>query len=267
MQPLGLRTFHVDPEKGLILNGKPYDLHGVNIHQGRPSVGWAVTPAMEDEDYAMVREMGCTGVRMCHYQHDEHEVALCDRLGLGVWAELALVNQVSNTPEFRANAERQLRELIKQNYNHPSVMFWSLYNEPWLDAESEPGMRQTEGLAALAKRLDPSRPTTGAAVTSLDSWLTNVGDLPSVNKYWGWYGGAPTIWPAEMEGLRRGAPGRAFGMSEYGAGASAIQHEVPPRQPNPEQQVAPRGMAVLRPRERLARARGADPTSGTSSSG
>jgi beta-galactosidase len=233
VQPLGIRMFRVDPEQGLILNGRPYDLHGVNIHQGRPSVGWAVTPGMQDEDYAMVKELGCTGVRMPHYQHAPHEYELCDRLGLAVWAELALVNQVSNTPEFRANAEEQLRELIKQNYNHPSILFWSLYNELWLDKKSEPGMRQIETLNALAKRLDPNRLTTGAAVTSLGNWLTDVGDVPSVNKYWGWYGGAPTIWPDEMDKLRKQSPDRGFGISEYGAGASVIQHEVPPRQPAP----------------------------------
>ncbi len=233
VQHLGLRNFHVDTVRGFLLNDKPYDLHGVNIHQGRPSVGWAATSSMADADYSLIREMGCTGVRMAHYQHSDHESEICDRLGLAVWAELALVNQVSNTPEFRSNAQQQLRELIKQNYNHPSVMFWSLYNEPWLDAKSEPGMRQIEGLAELARRLDPSRMSTGAAVTPLNNWLTNVGDLASVNKYWGWYGGSPTNWPAELDKLRKAAPNRTFGMSEYGAGASLSQHEIPPRQPNP----------------------------------
>ncbi|MFI5387436.1 MAG: glycoside hydrolase family 2 protein, partial [Fimbriimonadales bacterium] len=129
-QPLGLRYFSVDPEKGLFLNGKPYDMHGVNLHQGRPSVGWAATRAMQDEDYAIVHELGCTGVRMPHYQHADHEYELCDRYGILVWAELALVNQVTDSPEFYDNAKQQLRELIKQNYNHPSVLFWSMYNEP-----------------------------------------------------------------------------------------------------------------------------------------
>ena len=234
-QPLGFRTFRVDPEKGVILNGRPYDLHGVNVHQGRTDVGFAVTPAMEDEDYALVREMGCTAVRMCHYQHDEHEVELCDRLGLGVWAELAVVNQVSDTPVFRANAEQQLRELVKQNSNHPSVMIWSLYNEPWVDrTRGDAEWRQMEGLSRLAKAMDPDRLVTGAMNWGPDYWLTWVGTNASQNHYWGWYNGTAAQWPANLDAERKQTPqGRPFGISEYGAGASAFQHEVPPKQPNP----------------------------------
>jgi beta-galactosidase len=232
VQPLGLREFHVDPDRGVILNGKPYDLHGVNVHQGRADVGWAVTPAMEDEDYALIREMGCTAVRMCHYQHDEHEVDLCDRLGLGVWAELAVVNQVSDTSAFHANAEQQLRELIKQNYNHPSVMVWSLYNEPWIDkAKGDGEWRQMEGLSRLARGMDPSRLVSGAMNWGPDYWLTWVGTNASQNHYWGWYDGSADQWPAKLDTERRATGGRPFGISEYGAGGSAFQHEVPPKMP------------------------------------
>ncbi len=231
-QQVGFRYFTVDPEGGLLLNGKPYDMHGVNLHQGRPSVGWAVTRSLQDEDYAMVHELGCTGVRMPHYQHAEHEYELCDRYGILVWAELALVNQVTDSPEFYANAKQQLRELIKQNYNRPSILFWSMYNEPNVDRRrGDNEWRLVKELVALAHEEDPTRLTTGAASMSAKEPLDWYMDLASFNRYWGWYGGTPEQWEASLQALRKEAGGRSFGISEFGAGASIHQHETNPKHP------------------------------------
>ncbi len=162
-QPLGLRDFNIDPANGFFLNGKRYALHGVNRHQDRLDKGWAIGPKEHEEDYALIREMGATGVRLSHYEHADYFYQLCDRGGLVVWAELAYVNQTGSKPEFGANARQQLRELIKQNYNHPSICFWSLYNELGFgkdgDEEKPEQMRMVEDLNALAHELDPSRPT------------------------------------------------------------------------------------------------------------
>jgi len=230
-QDLGLRYYTVDPEKGLFLNGKPYDMHGVNLHQGRPSVGWAATRKMQDEDYAMVHDLGCTGVRMPHYQHADHEYELCDHYGILVWAELALVNHVTGSPEFDANAKQQLRELIKQDYNHPSILVWSMYNEPSVNREKGDAEWQiVKELVAEAHELDPTRLTTGASSASAKEPLDYYPDLPSFNRYWGWYGGTPGQWEKSIEQLHKDA-GRSFGISEYGAGASIHQHEFNPKQP------------------------------------
>ncbi|MHB8635410.1 MAG: glycoside hydrolase family 2 protein [Fimbriimonadaceae bacterium] len=231
-QPFGIRSFRVDPIQGLLLNGKPYDLHGVNIHQGRPSVGWAATAAMQRQDYAMVRELGCTGVRMPHYQHAQNEYALCDKLGLVAWAELALVNRVTPSPEFSANIKRQLSELIKQNYNHPSILFWSMYNEPGIDRKrGDAEWRIVPELVALAHRLDPTRLTTGAVSMGATHWLDWCMDITAFNRYWGWYDGEATLWKTRLPALRQEAAMRSFGMSEYGAGASVHQHQANPPHP------------------------------------
>ena len=181
-QTLGLRTFKIDPQTGLWLNGHPYDMHGVNIHQGRPSVGWAATPKMQEEDYRLIRELGCTGVRMAHYQHAEYEYTLADRYGFIVWAELALVNHMTDTPAFRDNAKQQLRELIKQNYNHPSIFFWSMYNEPAIDRKIGDGEWDlVKDLVSLSHELDPNRLTTGAAVMNAAermNWYIRHRDQP-----------------------------------------------------------------------------------------
>ena len=128
-QPLGVRTFAIDKDKGFMLNGASYPLHGVNRHQDRPGKGWAISIADHDEDMKLILEMGCTGIRLAHYQHAEYFYELCDKAGLVVWAEVPVVNEITQTQEFTDNAEQQLRELIRQNVNHPSICFWSLGNE------------------------------------------------------------------------------------------------------------------------------------------
>ncbi len=235
VQPLGIRTYRVDPEQGLFLNGTHYDLHGVNLHQGQlDSAGWTESLDKVKGDYEMIREMGCTGVRMAHYQHSSHEFDQCDRLGLGVWAELCVVNRVSDSPAFRENAAQQLQELIKQNYNHPSFMFVSLYNEPGIDKKQGDGpWHQMEDLVKLSHSLHPNRPVTGAMAWGHNFWLSWVGDLASFNHYYGWYEPGADTWGARLDAARKEAQGRSFGISEYGAGASLNMHEWPAKQPIP----------------------------------
>jgi beta-galactosidase len=234
-QPLGLRYFKVDPESGLLLNGKPYDMHGVNYHQGRPGVGFASTRAMMDEDYRLISELGCTGVRMAHYQHADYEHSLCDHLGILVWSELALVNRLTDSPEFRENVQQQLREMIKQGFNHPSILFWSMYNEPAVNARSstQAQWHLVSDLVDAAHGLDPGRLTTGAAQSGLEGPLLSYMDLTAVNRYYGWYGGSLHDWTHQLDDLHQKHPNRSLGVSEYGAGASISQHEVDPTKPTP----------------------------------
>lgn len=136
-QDFGIRTYHIDSERGFFLNGKYLDLHGVNYHQDSFENGWAMTDGQRERDYKMICEMGCTSVRMAHYQHDRYEYALCDRLGLTVWTEIGIVNKMSADETdrlavaegFAENAGQQLTELIRQNYNHPCVIVWGISNE------------------------------------------------------------------------------------------------------------------------------------------
>lgn len=231
-QPLGLRWFSVDPHLGLQLNGHPYDMHGVNIHQGRPSVGWASSPKMQEQDYAMVHELGATGVRLPHYQHCDYEYTLCDRYGLVCWAELCLVNHMTDSPEFKDITKQQLRELIKQNYNHPSIFFWSMYNEPAIDRKIGDGEWDlVKDLVALARQLDPKRLTTGAASMAVPERMNWYMDVTSFNRYWGWYDGEADNSDLRLNRMLQESHDRPFGFSEWGAGASIKQHEIPPKHP------------------------------------
>ena len=130
-QPLGLRTVAIDKEKGFLLNGEPYALHGVNRHQERTGKGWALSEADHDEDHALIREMGANTIRLAHYQQAEYFHRLNDCHGIISWEEIPLVDAVSASPEFLANARQQLQEMIYQNYNHPSVVYKLLARHGW----------------------------------------------------------------------------------------------------------------------------------------
>jgi beta-galactosidase len=233
VQPLGLRYFRVDPDKGFFLNGRPLDLHGANLHQDRFNHGWATTADQRREDLALLRDMGCSMVRLAHYQHADDVYTACDTLGLIVWTELGLVNEVRDTPAFRENAAQQLTELIRQNQNHPSVLFWGIQNEvtaPWIKNTPDPGTTIAE-LAALAKREDPTRLTVCAATDPLDHPANTQTDLTALNRYFGWYWGETEAFGEALDNYHTGHPQRPVGISEYGAGASIAHHEDPPPKP------------------------------------
>ncbi|HZE98916.1 MAG TPA: glycoside hydrolase family 2 TIM barrel-domain containing protein, partial [Planctomycetota bacterium] len=230
-QPLGFRFYHVDPDTGFTLNGAPLDLHGASFHQDRINKGWAISDADQEEDVALVKEVGATFVRLAHYQHPQRTYELLDAAGIIAWSEIPYVNSTNNSAAFTDNARQQLRELIRQNYNHPSVFFWGMYNEIGDDATSE---ALVANLVALAHAEDATRPTTAATQEFQDS-VPNAfkPDVIGVNKYAGWYHGSAGEIAGWADAYHAGHPTACFGVSEYGAGASINQHEDDPAPPSP----------------------------------
>jgi beta-galactosidase len=235
VEPVGLRFFTVDPEKGFLLNGKPYPLRGVNRHQDREAMGWAIGTKEQREDFRLITDMGCTAVRLAHYQHAGEFYDLCDRGGIVVWAELALVDEVRPSAAFAECCRDQLRELIKQNFNHPSILFWSLSNELLPEGREEATTKLIGDLNVLAKSLDPARYTTLASRGNYD-WslrINRITDVIGFNLYKGWYEKAPEDFGPHVDTLHNRLPGRPFCISEYGAGAGIHQHEFPAVKPEP----------------------------------
>ena len=234
LQPVGLRFFAVDPESGFSLNGKPYPLRGVNRHQDRIDKGWAIGLAEQEEDFNLIKEMGCTGVRLSHYQQAPEFYDLCDRGGLVVWAEACLVNSVGPSEAFDQTCQQQLRELIKQSYNHPSICFWALYNELNGKQQEAHQIALIEKLNGIAHELDPGRLTTAAASRQANHPLSFITDVIAFNRYFGWYNGSPGDWEAALDKLRADCAGHCVGIGEYGAGASIFQHDPDPsKHPKP----------------------------------
>jgi len=233
-QLFGFRDIRIDNSSGLTLNGRLVPIHGVNLfHSGRPEKGLAVNDADIDQDLKILREMGVNGIRLVHFQHPPHTYDEADRLGYLIWTEIPLNGAVDPGQEFAANAEQQLRELIRQNYSHPSVMVWGLGNEVYKsDADSN---RIFDQLQLVAHSEDPHRPTIYAhCCSSPDAPHAKHTDIIGFNIYNGWYPdqkGSMGDWADRAHALLKD---KVFAISEYGAGASVLQQEESPKNPTPD---------------------------------
>ena len=222
-QPMGLRYFSLDPNSGFHLNGRYYDLHGPCLHEDRQGKGRAISDDDRRQDMQLIYDMGSTWMRLSHYQHAPLIYQIADETGVVLWTEVPLVNGVYETTTFRENLKQQLTELIRQNYNHPSVCFWGLFNE------HDVSTTLVSELNDLAHQEDPGRYTTAATHNGKD---TGVPDAICWNRYMGWYGGKPSDIGPWCDNYHSSNPSYLFGISEYGAGASINHHELPPRQPS-----------------------------------
>jgi beta-galactosidase len=230
-QRVGLRSVVVDPNSGLYLNGRHVAVHGVNRHQDRPGVGWATTDADVRADFDLMDEMGVNALRTAHYQQDQKVYDLADERGYLVWTEVPLVNSVTDSAGFAANAEQQLRELVRQNYNHPSVAFWGIGNEQ--QADDAPTNALLSALAAEVTAEDPDRLSAYAHDKGGASTLAGHTAVTGYNRYHGWYYGSLQDLGGFLDALHREQPARPIGLSEYGAGASVVEHEENPSRPVP----------------------------------
>ena len=232
-QPLGFRWFKVDPDRGFFLNGQPYDLHGASFHQDWPDHGWAISEAETRTNFALIHEIGATAVRLSHYEHSDLTYQLADEQGIILWSEIPLINNITESPAFYDNAKQQLTELIRQRYNHPSVVCWGIFNEITL----KPGPVTTNlvsQLAELEATEDPTRPST-CAVAGKDEQPSNwYSQIMAFNKYDGWYSASLSDFSKWADKVHEKFPTRCIGISEFGAGADIYQHsEDPVRKPNP----------------------------------
>jgi beta-galactosidase len=231
VQPLGLRFYSVDPDKGFFLNGLPYPLHGVDRHQDYMNKGWAISEADMDQDISLLKELGATVVRCAHYQHRDYFYSQCDKAGILVWAEIPQVNVVRDTPEFENTSCNQLLDLIRQNINHPSIFAWSLGNE--IGSHSDDPHRELQDLKAVAGGEDPTRPTIEATMTDARPEMNKIPDLLGWNIYPGWYRSEKEDYGHNLDALRNTSRRGGFCLSEYGAGANPAQHEQNPAHPKP----------------------------------
>lgn len=219
-QYTGLRYCTVDANKGFFLNGKPYKIKGVNRHQDREGKGWAITNKEHRDDMELIKEIGANGIRLAHYPHSDFFYSLCDREGMLVWAEIPLVGKASPTPAFTENIKMQLTELIRQNFNHPSIFCWSLFNEL-----SEGDVKELiQELNELAHKEDPGRFTVAAA--NIEKRPENViTDLMAYNTYPGWYWAQPSVMKSSVAHWNRLIGSKGICVSEYGAGANIWHHQ------------------------------------------
>ncbi len=217
--PFGVRYFNVDAGKGFFLNGERIALNGVSRHQDRKDMGWAITKKEHKEDMELIKEVGATSIRLAHYQHDQYFYDLCDKEGMVIWAEIPFISVMSKTELEGINAKQQMVELIRQNFNHPSIVFWGVQNEIQIGGERPEIRSLVKKLNELTKKEDPTRLTTMANVMFVDDKdeYNYISDVIGYNKYYGWYQGKAEDFAPWLDDFHKTNPDRGLCISEYGA--------------------------------------------------
>ncbi len=215
----GCRTFKIDADNGFILNGEEYQLRGVSRHQDRIGIGNALLPEHHKEDIELICEIGATTIRLAHYQHDQYFYDLCDEKGLVVWAEIPYISK--HMPTAHENTILQMKELIAQNYNHPSIVVWGLSNEIGIGGSNNDLLENHRMLNYLCHKMDRTRLTTVAAVTmcKMNDPYLKITDVVSYNHYFGWYGGETDMNGPWFDEFHKKNPTIPIGCSEYGCEA------------------------------------------------
>ncbi|MCX2838017.1 malectin domain-containing carbohydrate-binding protein [Salinimicrobium sp. MT39] len=240
----GFRWFEADPEKGFYLNGKPIKLIGANRHQDLQGLGNALPNTIHKSDYRLIKEMGANFVRTAHYPQDPEVYRTCDELGLIVWSEVPVINDVTATDEYHNVALQMQKEQIQQFFNHPSVIFWGYMNEIFIrlvfnnemtESEKEDKIETSVALAKklekLTKELDPHRLSVMALHENELYNTSGIADIPDVigwNLYFGWYSPGLENFGKFLDEQHERYPNRPLIISEYGPGADVrIQTEDP----------------------------------------
>ena len=216
----GCRSFEIHPENGFILNGEEYPLRGVSRHQDWWGLGNALTKEHHKQDMDYICEMGANTIRLAHYQHDQYFYDLCDERGMVVWAEIPYISR--HMPDANDNTVSQMKELVTQNYNHPSIVVWGLSNEITMDGAKDPDMiNQHRILNDLVHSMDKTRKTVIACISmcGIDEEYVHIPDVVSYNHYFGWYGGDVAQNGPWFDEFHKKYPNTPIGISEYGCEA------------------------------------------------
>ena len=226
---IGIRNYYVDANKGFFLNGEHLKLRGVCRHQDWDSLASALTEKNHLADFNFFGELGVNALRLAHYPQAQFMFREADKRGYVVWEEIPFVGSYVDSKEFEDNLKIQLQEMILQNFNHPSICFWGLFNEINGNFDST-----LDRLNELAHNLDPYRLT--VAASDKEGSFNFVTDAMAMNKYFGWYYNKVEDFATYYDNWHKQNPNTKIGLSEYGGGANTNQHVgqfVPEEDPRP----------------------------------
>ena len=228
---VGVRSFKVTPNEGFSINGVPTPLRGVSRHQDRVYEGNALTTEEHYEDAMLIKELGANTIRLAHYQHSQDFYDACDEIGFAVWAEIPFISVFKKGEGAHTHVMEEMKELIIQNYNHPSIMFWGISNEILIGGISEELVAPPHDLEKICKELDPTRLTTIAHVstTPVNGPMHRITDVESYNHYFGWYGGKMEENGPWLDKFHEEHPDICIGISEYGCEGIINWHSNTPQ--------------------------------------
>ena len=225
----GFRSVELTGDRGLLLNGRPYQIRGVAKHQDFAGIFCAVSEEHIRRDFALIDEIGATGVRLSHYQHPPKAYDCCDELGLLVWAEVPML-KMTESAALMDNTEQQLRELILQNIHHPAIFCWGIQNEIAMFKDAPFMHENCRKLHSVVRELDPNRVSAAANLYPLkaSSKLNEITDMIGYNIYFGWYYGEMTDYGAYLDKMHAARPALPFGITEYGVDTNIRLHSSQP---------------------------------------
>ena len=228
---VGVRSYTVTPGGGFSINGVPTPLRGVSRHQDKLYKGNALTTEDHYQDAQIIKELGANTIRLAHYQHSQDFYEACDELGFAVWAEIPFISVFKSGRDAHEHCRRELTELIVQNYNHPSILFWGISNEILIGGISQELVDAHHDLQKLCKELDPTRLTTIAHVSSTPTTgsMHRITDVESYNHYFGWYGGKIEDNGPWLDKFHAENPDICLGVSEYGCEGIINWHSSTPQ--------------------------------------
>lgn len=230
--PLGFRWYKFTGDKGFYLNGKPYKIWGASRHQDNMLMGNALPDALHVKDVRLLKEMGANFIRVAHYPQDPAVLEACDRLGLLASVEVPIVNTITESEAFYHNSKEMQVEMVRQNFNHPSVIIWAYMNEVLLKApfKKKPKRREiyyknvvklARSIDSLLQKEDPSRYTMLVFSSNYDLFkrigLLDVPQVVGWNLYNGWYTADITKFGDHIDRHHREFPQSPILITEYGA--------------------------------------------------
>jgi beta-glucuronidase len=251
--PIGIREVKVEGD-ALLLNGRPIYLKGFGRHEDFPVTGRGLVPAVIVKDYALMKWVGANSFRTTHYPYSEQMMDLADRLGFLVIDETPAVGLFfaeEGLERRLAVCQQYIHELVARDKNHPSVIMWSVANEPHSALPSaKPFFRN---LYDLCKSLDSTRPVTLVSYMGVREESFEFCDLLCLNRYYGWYAqggqldeGCANL-EAELEAMYAKFK-KPLILTEFGADTLPGHHAQPPEMFSEEYQadMLQRYIAVLR---------------------
>ncbi|MFA6278288.1 MAG: glycoside hydrolase family 2 TIM barrel-domain containing protein, partial [Pedobacter sp.] len=241
--PVGLRFFSFDADKGFFLNGMPYKLIGTSRHQDFAGMGNAVPSALQVKDVQLLKDMGGNFLRVAHYPQDQAVLDACDRMGILASVEIPIVNEITESEAFSRNCKSMQLEMIKQNYNHPSIIIWAYMNEVLLRMKfaNDPIRKEkyiknitvlAQELEDLTRATDPTRYTMisnhGDVNGYMKAGLVKIPMVVGWNLYQGWYGGKSEDFGPNLDKIHQQIPDKPILVSEFGADIDPRIHSFSP---------------------------------------
>ncbi|MES3019869.1 MAG: glycoside hydrolase family 2 TIM barrel-domain containing protein [Bacteroidota bacterium] len=234
VNPLGFRWYQFTGDKGFFLNGKPYKLWGASRHQDNLLMGNALSDALHVKDVRLLKETGANFLRIAHYPQDPAILEACDRLGLLASVEVPIVNTITETDEFYKNSKEMQVEMVRQHYNHPSVIIWAYMNEVLLKAPFKGEKERQEvyyknvvklahSIDSLLQKEDPYRNTMLVFSSNYELFkrvgLLQIPQIVGWNLYNGWYTAGTEKFGEHLDKHHREFPETPMLITEYGADA------------------------------------------------